>query len=282
MKKIYYTVFTLLVLSAIIYVGVDAFYRIVRAEFTGVEINKIVAVKPAVYTIPGQPSFDQYRIIAQRNLFGSVEETQARTKENSVEALQPTSLKLALLGTVSGDPESAVAVIREMGKNKEGLFKVGDAIERATVKKILRGKVILRVGNRDEVLSMKEPTSSKQGKAPGIVNPSRPEGGRTITISRSELERSIQNINSLLSQARVRPSFNKGKPNGLVVDQIRANSFFSKLGLRNGDIVNRVNGRLIRSPADIISAYNRLQSGSPISLTISRRGQQETLNYIFQ
>jgi type II secretory pathway component PulC len=52
--------------------------------------------------------------------------------------------------------------------------------------------------------------------------------------------------------------------------------------LRNGDIVQGMDDRKIQSPADIISVYRRLESGSPISLTINRRGQQKTLNYVFE
>ena len=219
-------------------------------------LDIVIQVAPSDVTVLLQGESGVGKEVFARAVHMASKRSNKRLVSVNCGAIPETLLESELFGHVKGSFTGAI-------RDKEGLFKVGDAIEKATVKKILRGKVILRVGNRDEVLSMKEPTSSEQGKAPGIVNPSRPEGGRTITISRSELERSIQNINSLLSQARVRPSFNRGKPNGLVVDQIRANSFFSKLGLRNGDIVNRVNGRLIRSPADIIFvAHQTIFAGS--------------------
>ena len=284
MAKFYYTLFNLVALTLIVYTGVDAFYGIVRAEFTLLKGDKTVTVglpDPKEYKNP--PS-SHYRVINERNLFGSLEKAPEPAKTSQIETLEPTSLKVALLGTVAGDQKSAVAVIEETDKRKQGLFRVGDSVQNAIVKMILRGKVVLRVGEKDEILTMAEPSSTKtstRGKPSPQPRPE-PEEDKAITISRAEIEKNLKDVNTLLSQARIRPHFKDGKADGLAVYQIQKDSVLSTLGLRDGDIVQGVDDVVIQSPDDIISVYRKLESGSDISIKINRKGQDKTLNYVIE
>jgi len=187
---------------------------------------------------------------------------------------------------VTGDQQSAVAVIEETDKRKQGLYKVGDSIQNAVLKMILRGKVVLRVDDKDEILTMEE--SAKRASAEEARKPrtasrrgfSRlPRRAATITVRRTDIEKYLSNINTVLSQVRIRPHFEDGEANGLALSNIKANSIFAKLGLRDGDIVKGVDNRPITSPDDILSFYKSLKSGSEMSLQIDRRGRERTINY---
>jgi general secretion pathway protein C len=148
------------------------------------------------------------------------------------------------------------------------------------IKKILRGKVILRVGDKDEILTIEERATSKTERE--YPKTRAIEKGTAITVSRSNLQQSLENIHQLLSQARVRPHFRDGKTDGLAISNIKAGSLFAKLGLKNGDIVQGIDGRSIKSPDDVMEVYRRLRSGSEVALQISRRGEQKILNYKFR
>jgi general secretion pathway protein C len=67
-----------------------------------------------------------------------------------------------------------------------------------------------------------------------------------------------------------------------MLSQVRPNSFFSKMGLRNGDIIQGVDGEPITSPDDIMDLYEELKEGSSVSLQIGRRGRNKTLTYQFK
>lgn len=282
MPKIYHTIFNLIALSALIYIGVDVFYRFVGVKLREGHTEKIfLQHKPDLKQQEKEP-LNYFNVIMDRNIFGStLKKDSAQVKPPEVEALEPTSLKIALLGTVTGNQQNAFAVIEEKQKKSQGLYRVGDSVENATLKTILRGKVILRVGDRDEVLIMDEPSSSKPEKI-STARPSLKGAERTITVRLSDLERSLQDINQLMSNVRIRPHFKDGVADGLVITRIRAGSVFRRLGLRNGDILQQINGNPIENPNHILSMYNDLKSGSPISIQIKRRGQQRTLNYRFR
>jgi general secretion pathway protein C len=280
MTKRYHTIFNLLALSVVIYTGVDLFYSVVCARLRQIDTKTFVAQHIPDDKVYQKPPLDNYRVIIDRNIFGSVDRTLEEVKAEEIEALEPTSLKIALLGTVTGRPQNAVAVIEETNKKKQGLYKVGDGIQNAIIKMILRGKVILRVENRDEILTMEEVSVPSTENVPQVSRPI--SGSSSITVRRSDIETSIENINELLSQVRIRPHFRDGKPDGLRLGRIKRGSLFEKLGLRNGDIIQRINDGSITSPDDILALCEELESGSLTALQIDRRGEKKTINYRFR
>jgi general secretion pathway protein C len=285
MPKLYSTLFNLVALFVTIYIGVDLFYRVMGAQLTYVDTHEIAIDRDTHEKDNRMPPLKDFRVVLDRNIFGSKDKAAEGIKPTDIETLEPTSLQLALLGTVAGTQQSAVAVIEEIDKRKQGLYRVGDSIQDAIVKMILRGKVVLRVGDKDEILTMEESSSkrasskqeaaSSRGRRPSITS----RRGASITVRRSDVEDALRNINTLLSQVRIHPHFKDGKADGLALSNIKGDSIFAKLGLRDGDIVQGVNNRPIRSPDDIVSFYNKLTSASRMSLQINRRGQGRTINY---
>jgi len=282
----YYTLLNLLVLTVVIYCGVDIFYTLAGSKLTGVKTEQMTTEHlKETTTLEKRRAFDHYLAAANRDLFGAVQDFGSGSRELNTEDLEPTALRIALLGTVSGDRENAVAVIQETIKRTQSLYKEGDTIQDATIIKILRGKVILRVGNKNQILTMEEQSTSP-GRGPvawrstGPIAP--PQPGATITLDRSMVAQSLDNMNELISQVRVRPHYKDGQADGLMLSQVKPNSIFTKMGLRNGDIIQGVDGEPITSPDEIMELYEELKSGSSVSLQIGRRGQNKTLNYRFK
>ena len=278
MNKLYHIIFNLIVLSAIIYIGIDIFYMSIRSELTQIHAATIVMPKIQAAEQYKMPPLDDFRIIVDRNLFASFDSGSNEAEPEEIEDLEPTSLKISLLGTVTGNRKSAYAVIEEIVKRKQGLYRVGDSIQDAVVKIILRGKVVLRVGDKDEILTMEEEESSKIFKKSYPSSKTFKEKN-TLIVDRSELQNSLNDLNKLLSQIRIRPHFKDGESDGLSVANIKAGSIFSKLGLKDGDIIQGVNGQVIDGPDDVLQLYADMESESHISLELTRKGEPIIINY---
>ncbi len=280
MPKYYQTIFNLFALAIIIIIGVELFYMIIRVQLKNVKNQGIIVQHLPDVERHRRPAFDYYKPIIKRNIFGSGEDVSKEIPTEEIESLQPTSLKLALLGTVSGNQQNTFAVIEEINKKKQALYRVGDSVQGAIVKKILRGKVILRVEGRDEILTIEEAAALRAGKEYPV---SKPIGkGTTIIVGRSAVQESMRNIHNLLSQVRIRPYFRDGKADGLSVTNIKAGSFFAKLGLKNGDIVQGIDGKIIKSPEDVLEMYKKFRLGSQVALQIMRNNEQKIINYKFR
>ena len=280
MTKLFYTILNIVALSLVVYIGVDTFYRVVSSELKGVNTKEIVMEPLPKAEESKRSPLSSFQVITERNLFGSLDKASKDVNEEEIEALEPTSLKIALIGTVTGNEQNAFAVIEETVKRKQGLYKIGDSVQNATVKKILREKVVLRVGTKDEILTMEESAASRRdkGRAPSKST----ERGSTITVSRKDIQSSLKDINKLMSQVRIRPHFKDGQSDGLSVSRIKGGSVFSKLGLRNGDVVQKINGEPINSPDEVLALYEKLKSGSRVSLEVTRKGEPKTMNYRFR
>jgi general secretion pathway protein C len=231
-----------------------------------------------------QRPLSYYRTIVERNLFNTKTGVESAPEKLDLEALKPTDLKLRLLGTVSGDKKDTYAVIEEVGKKQQHLYRVGDTIQNATVKTILREKVVLHVNGEDEILAIEKKSgkSSSANYAGKSFSPTLNQKDATlekISLQRTQIDAAVQDINSLMKQVRIRPHFTNGEPDGLRLTGIRPNSIFYRMGLKSGDVITGVDGKDIVSVDDALKLYQNLQSSSDLKVDIKRMGRSKTLEY---
>jgi general secretion pathway protein C len=81
------------------------------------------------------------------------------------------------------------------------------------------------------------------------------------------------------TQARIVPSFQNGKPNGFKLFSIRPGSLYSKIGIQNGDVIQKINGYEMNDPAKAFDIYSKLKDSSAITVDIVRRGRTQTMTY---
>lgn len=275
--KRYFTILNVLLITAAVFFMVKAFYKV-----AGAKIDPAPPPKDAArHVIPNETStrhpLSDYRAVMDRNLFKTKTGTGGRPQKLDIDSLTPTELKLKLLGTVTGNEKEAYAVIEDTDVRRQNLYKVGDTIQNATLKMILREKVVLNVNGKDEILGIeKVREEGKTGRSPErkIASTS-----RNITIKRSQIDTALQDVNTLMKQVRIQPHFQNGKPDGLRLTGVRPNSIFYKMGLKSGDIIMGVDGKNIESVDDALKFYQSLQSASRVQLQLKRRGRPKTIEY---
>jgi general secretion pathway protein C len=241
---------------------------------------------------PAKP-FSTYTVIERRNLFKTDDGTD-RTgpgKDLQIEQLAETKLDLKLWGTVTlgNDPQSDYAVIEDKKQRRQQLYRVGDSVQNAVVKAILRQKIVLNVNGKDEVLTMEEtttngPTAAARPAIPGAAGESvRPEPvEREIVLDRETVTSAMNDLGNLMSQVRVRPHFENGRPAGLTLMAIKPDSIFRKMGMRNGDVLQQVDGSDIRSVDDVVNLYQQLGSADSVAVQIKRRGRLQDVTFRIQ
>ena len=113
------------------------------------------------------------RVILSRNIFKAAleaKEPSAGGQEVDLDALEETRMQLVLLGTVSGSREDARAIIRDEAAKKEDIYQVGSDVQGALIARIERGRVVLQVNGREEILNLKDPEGGRPrpGGLPGL------------------------------------------------------------------------------------------------------------------
>jgi general secretion pathway protein C len=280
------TIINLALITLGAYWAVSAFYNVVALQVqpapppltasAGAMDRESAATHPLGY----------YNAIFERDLFKTSKTVQAEAPVQAVDvdALEETQLQLKLWGTVSGDTQNTYAVIEDTQKREQNLYRIGDTVQEASIKMILREKVVLSVQGVDEVLAMEEvgtgaapPTMAARGRPPA-TGPA-PAIDQRISLQRAMIEDAFQDVNKLMTEVAITPYMQDGRPEGLAFNNIRPNSIFRRMGLRNGDVLKGVNGEQIQSVEDAMRLYQDLRSASEVQLQIQRRGQERNITY---
>ena len=105
-----------------------------------------------------------------------------------------------------------------------------------------------------------------------------PDGVKKIAdnkydVKKSVLDGTLSNLNSVATQARIVPSFKNGVANGFKVFSIQPNSFYTAIGVENGDVIQKINGYEINSPDKALEIYQKLREARHVTVDVERNGQ---------
>ena len=243
-----------------------------------------------------EPSF--YAVIHKRDLFHSAKEkvtvkkatTTTKKVEIKEEALEKTPLHVRLRGTVYRESGNSIAIIEDTKTRKQDLYHVGDFIlGEAKLIAISRNKVYLERNGKQEVLEVYEGPEVRTGERAEGRRPQRgsiPTGAgikrlsaNRYRIPQEDLRNAFENMNHLLTQVRMVPNFNNGEPDGFKLLSVKSGSIIHRSGLRDGDIIKRVNGIEIDSPEKAFEIYEQVKNEPTITVEIERRGGKKTFTY---
>ena len=278
--KRYFFVLNIFLIVVAGYFCLKIFYKIIVAE----DINNI---SPASVTSEekishkedeNHKSLSYYSPIIERDLLKTKKKSNKILKDKiNLEALKHTALKLKLWGTVTAadDKQTAYAVIEEQKAKKQSLYRVGDKIQNATVKIIFRGKVILSVNGRDEILEIEELSGNKKIAKSALE--SNVVYRHDIKFNQLQRENAFKKVNNIMRQANIKPYFEKGKIGGIILTGIKPDSLFHEMGLENGDIITGVDGENIESVDNIQEFYKALKASPDVQLQIKRKGKHKNI-----
>lgn len=208
----------------------------------------------------------------------------------------PSQLPLTLVGTlVHSNPDKSIAAIEIKGKNQTLSYTPKRNIENmATLLKVERQKIIFRnlnsnvleyiemkpFGNQKVAFGATAPTAPTTGGGGDVKN----MGDNKFTIKRADLQKYLNDLSSILMQARAVPSRDKvtGEVNGYRIVDFQPNSIFSQLGIQRMDLIKGVNGETVDTPQKAMELFNMFKSAPEIKMTVERGGRTEVLQYNIQ
>ncbi|MFA6011039.1 MAG: type II secretion system protein N [Desulfobacteraceae bacterium] len=277
----YFTLVNVILITAFVGLSTGTFYKAATLFIDkGTSAPVPTEVADNLPIEESQPKvITEYEQVAGRNLFKvSDMAISGSNSALSLDELERTELQLTLWGTIAGAGDMAWAIIEDKATRNQGLYKVGDTVQNATLTHVFRNKVVLNLNGKDQILETVEGDSAGGGGTAGPMSSGEPGSGK-ITVDKNTINESLKDVNSLMKDVRIRPHFSNGQSDGLIVSGIRGDSTFKKLGLRNGDIIMGVDGSKIESVDDAMKLYSGLKNMQNMKIEIKRRGQVQTLDY---
>jgi general secretion pathway protein C len=237
----------------------------------------LTATEPPAEAAPAKRLLAYYAPITAKDIFNP-----PRATEPDAQA-QTLPLNAKLLGTAPGAGIDSFAIIQDEANKTQQLYRVGDKVQNRTLTGVEWDRVVLKSGQGEEILKIVEPVGKPGGAppaAPAVGSDSvQQRGENDFVIDRAEVDRAMENMNQLFTQIRAVPHFQDGKAAGFRLFAIKQDSIFEKIGLKNGDIVSRINGNELTDPARAMTLLQDLRSEGRITVDVNRNRQSTTLNY---
>ncbi len=264
------------------------------------QLAKVPEFKPPQITKTASPQKKaDYSVIRKRNIFNPAaapeEPEKAGATEKGLEGeFTPTALKLILHGTViASNPQNNAAVIEDPVKRKQELYHLNEKVApKAVIVQIDRFRVLIDNAGRMESLSMefedlKKGSSGKMKsgrKQRGVVSASlqnaiRKIGEDQVIVDRRYLDSQLKNMNKLMVDIRAVPSMDgDGRMNGFKVFQIKKGSIYDRLGIKNKDVIQQINGQPLDSAQKGLDLFMALKNESRFIIDIMRNSKKQTLS----
>lgn len=214
-----------------------------------------------------------------------------------------TSLSLTLVSTVSfGNGEDSLSSCVVEAERKSEVYAVGEALSfpQTKIVRILPKRIEFTNKGRLEYAEIPEEainpksldspsdksssriTSRTSTKTDEDEAPVDEEGikqtGNHFIVKNAVVQSALQRPELLVRQARALPHFESGKPAGFQFSKVSTRSLFHQLGIRKGDIVKSVNGRILDMQSGM-KTFAELKDMKNFEMAIVRKGTEETFTY---
>lgn len=218
-------------------------------------------VAPPVRSVVDVPS------ILRANLFG-----QAPPAAGSAAPI--TSMRLVLTGVFASNDEKQGFALIGSNPTDVQLKKVGDPVPGgASLHAVHVDRVLLSRGGAIETLPL--PALATMSFAQAAPPPPQVMGP---TISMGRVEQALRSNPGIIGQVMHRtPVFSDGRLRGMRVSAGPNAEAFSRLGLRNNDLVTAINGVELNDEARSRDVFDSLSAAAEARLTVERNGATEEI-----
>ncbi len=226
-------------------------------------------------------------LLQRTPLFGKAASQQVVTQpQKEDKPVKASRLNIKLIGTVVAGDKSAAMVSVQSSRKQEVFFLHEEIQPRVTLEEVAATEIVVSNHGKRERISIeagKPITQAPRAATPRKTAP-RISMGNTINrkINRNKLNSQMRNFSTLLSQARVSPHFTNKKPDGFTISEIVKGSLYEEIGLKNGDIIKKVNGESVTGAEQAMRMYRELQNATFIDVEVERAGTLQQISYVIQ
>jgi general secretion pathway protein C len=231
-----------------------------------------------------------YSPILTNGLFGKATQGALTPFTNTPAALQKVSVtapvELMLLGTVVGSFRETFALVRHTTKQEERVFRLGDMVfDTGRLAGVSKEKAFIVINNKKvELFTPMNPPSTAPASQAMQGNPHQATavantGAGSYVIDQRALNAALDNPTQAMTDARLLPSQKDGKVEGFKASEVKPGGVFSMIGIKNGDILLRLNDFPMDSPDKALQSFIALKGQNRLKLDIIRDGQPQTFNY---
>lgn len=243
---------------------------------------------------------DRIRMV---NLFNAASSESLGTKRGPFiceKSDKRTSLPIKLVNTiVLQDSIKSIAAVQFRGSMDALTLREGDPVENvAEISKIERTRILIKNKDngeceyaenedkiRDQIMNRRfnilTPSAGRKLMA-SKANEGIRNVGNHFFIKKALREEAVKDMNNILTQARALQIRNPDGSYSFKMTEIIPGSVYSKLNVHDGDVISAINGKKIENINELMNMFGKIKDIDNMSLTLTREGQEQTLEYEFE
>jgi general secretion pathway protein C len=187
---------------------------------------------------------------------------------------------ITLIGTVAGRQEVSYAIFADKSGRQE-VFRAGDSVfGLGKLIKVDKYSVLVAAGGGRMEIPLADVAMIKEISQPEASGSfARKTGAAAYQIDMQSIQQAIEKPAQIMTDARFMPNMVNGRQLGFVLTEVKPGGVYASLGLRNGDVLLRINQFNISNPESALQALTALRGIDRAELDIIRNGERMTMTY---
>lgn len=239
---------------------------------------------------PAQTAVKDYSVIAAKNIFGGADSSDMENKSLQVKKfdgvikLAEEELSLELLGTVCGNTAVSRAIIINTKTKLLGMYKTGQNIGDARIKSIEENAVNLLHNGQRKMLILNRTGRDNKNNTQMLSRAAVSETGESespvlpVKQSFDETPTKITLLETILTSATIEPYLVDDQVEGLKISNLDTIPMAKAFGLKEGDIIRRVNGHRLTSKQKAFQVFKKARSEATVNMDLLSDGETKKLS----
>lgn len=233
-------------------------------------------------------SAEEGSVIIEQNIFsGTRSSPQAGGRVRGPSAADAATsaegeMGLVLMGTISGSPVAARAILRDVKSNIQEEYRLGDMVAGARVQSIEKDAVVLLHNGQSKVLRLQVGRNHPQSN----IKTSESQAGNAVAKTVKSDSPPMQpvpetagQVDTILSSAIIEPHLVNGQTEGLRISGVERIPLVRDIGLRDGDIIRQVNGHQLTDKRKAYQVLQKARTQPTVSVELQRAGRTKELSF---
>ena len=240
-----------------------------------------------------EASARDYSALITQNIFGvtdvsDMEEKSSKANEaNNVVVIAEEELNLELIGTICGNTVVSRAIIRNTKSKKLGMYKTGQNIDGARIESIEENAVILLHNGQRKMLTLSRVGGNNNNTrllSSSVINKT-DRGANPVLPTVESFEENptkIVLIETILNKAAIEPYLVDGQVEGLRITDLDEIPMAKAFGLKEGDVICRVNGHRLINKQQAFQVFKKARSEAAMDLELLSDGRTREMSFNLQ
>jgi general secretion pathway protein C len=235
-----------------------------------------------------------YSTILERNPFGPPMKLQPLDISQETKKQNGSLSNLILVGTAVGPENMSYAIFIDKAgasPDAEEIFAYGEEVfDYGILTKVERSSAKLKQDAVIYTITMPDEDTRSEAEINQLRSKDRPQASsfarkvseRQYILNNRTIQEYLENPEQILTDAILLPNITDGRQAGFTITEVVSGGLYHSLGLRNGDILLRINGLELSNPEVAIQALSAFKGMNRVNLDIIRSSRNMSMNYQIQ